>query len=98
MYKKSNPEISYKEFIELVSPIKIFKSLRGHEYVVKNIQGDKLNFVRKSTGKKWNMDLIQALKAYKEITDFRTENFRTYVPRRHSPALGLLLHLGLLSK
>ncbi|RZJ56295.1 MAG: hypothetical protein EOO44_00055 [Flavobacterium sp.] len=42
-------------------------------------------------GEEWTMDLEKVLTAYKELIDFRTENFRSYVPRTHSPALGLLL-------
>jgi len=82
----------------LIEPVTVFKGLRGQEYHVKNIEGSKMKFIRKSTGVEWPMDLEGVLRAYKELTDFRTVNFKPYVPRTHSPALGLLLHLKLLSK
>jgi hypothetical protein len=58
--------------------------------------GHTMFFERKTTGEIWNMDLKKVHQAYKELKDFKTKNFAPYVPRRHSPALGLLLHVGLL--
>ena len=42
------------------------------------------------------LNLTKLYQAYQELTDFSTENFRAYIPIHHSPARGLLLHLGLL--
>lgn len=98
MYKKINPTISFIELKKLVEPVVFFNSVKGAEYVVEKLEGNTMHFIRKSSGKKWSMDLTEVLKAYKAITDFKTENFRPYVPRTHSPALGLLLHLGLIRK
>ena len=98
MYKKTKPEISFLEFIKLVGPVANFNSLEGEEYVVTKLQGSVIHFIRKSSGKPWDMDLRDVLRAYKELKEFKTENFRPYVPLTHSPALGLLLHLGLLLK
>lgn len=95
-YKKTNPDITFIEFIQLVAPLASFNSLEGNEYTVNSIIGSVMNFTRMSSGEKWDMDLKQVLKAYKEIKDFKTENFRPYVPLTHSPALGLLLKVGLL--
>jgi hypothetical protein len=64
--------------------------------VVKELNGNTMIFERKTTGEIWNMDLKKVHQAYKELKDFKTKNFAPYVPRRHSPALGLLLHVGLL--
>ena len=97
-YKKARPEISYLIFIKMVGPVAFFNSLEGEEYIVKKIVGSNLHFERKSTGKPWDMDLKEVLKAYKELKDFKTINFKPYVPLTHSPALGLLLHLGLLKR
>jgi hypothetical protein len=44
------------------------------------------------------MDLLKVYEAYHELDHFDTEAFRAYVPRRHSPARGLLLHLELLAE
>jgi hypothetical protein len=43
------------------------------------------------------MNLKEVYRAYKELEDFAMVNFKPYVNRRHSPARGLLLHLGLLT-
>ena len=45
----------------------------------------------------WDIDLKKLYQAYTELEDFSTGNFRPYVPRRHSPARGLLLRLGLIA-
>ena len=97
-YKKTKSEITFLEFIKLVGPVANFNSLEGEEYIVKKLQGSVMHFIRKSSAKPWEMDLKDVLRAYKELKEFKTENFEVYVPRRHSPALGLLLHLGLLTK
>lgn len=96
IYKKTNPSIGYVEFRKMIEPVTVFKGLRGQEYEIRNIEGSKMRFIRKSKGVEWSMDLEGVLRAYKELTDFKTINFKPYVPRTHSPALGLLLHLGLL--
>lgn len=97
-YTKTNPTITYVDFYKLASPVKHFKSLTGKEYDVISGKNDIMTFVRKATGEIWSMDLKGVYQAYLELTDFKTINFKTYVPRTHSPALGLLLHLGLLIK
>lgn len=97
-YTKTNPKISYTHFYNMVLPVTKFKSLTGKEYDVKSLDADKMKFVRVSTGEKWSMNLAGVHQAYLELTDFKTANFKPYVPRTHSPALGLLLHLGLLKK
>lgn len=98
MYLKTRPNISCKEFLEAVKPVKTFLSLTGREYEVIRIDGSMLQFVRKSSGQKWSMDLTGVHRAYVDLADFKTANFRPYVSRVHSPALGLLLHLKLLVK
>lgn len=96
MYKKTQPNISFINFIQLVGPVVSFNSLEGKEYLVENLKGTLLVFKRQSTNNIWEMDLKQLHKAYVELKDFKTINFKPYVPLMHSPALGLLLHLRLL--
>jgi hypothetical protein len=98
IYSKTNPNIKYSTFFRLVKEVKFFNSLTGKEYEVVNVEGSIMYFIRKSTTKKWAVDLEGVHKAYLALTDFKTENFRSFVDRRHSPALGLLLHLKLLKK
>lgn len=98
IYKKTNPKITFTEFRSLVLLIPSFKSLTGKEYVEVKVKENIIYFIRKSSDKKWTMDLEKVLRAYKELVDFKTKNFSFFVPRTHSPALGLLLHLGLLKK
>jgi hypothetical protein len=98
MYIKTNPNIKYLSFFNLAKEVKIFASLTGKEYEVIHIEGSQVNFIRKSTNTKWSMNLMKVHEAYLVLQDFKTENFRSYVNRKHSPALGLLLHLGLLVK
>ncbi|SKB41004.1 hypothetical protein SAMN05661099_1192 [Daejeonella lutea] len=96
-YKKTQPVISYQDFYNLAESATSFKSLTGEFYDVISIDDSTMNFVRKSSGEQWKMDLKGVHQAYLELNDFQTANFNPYVPRTHSPALGLLLYLGLLT-
>lgn len=98
MFIKTQPDITYLEFLELVKPLQSFRSINGRLYEVLLIEGSIIKFIRKATDKKWDMDLKGVHQAYLELSDFKTENFRPYVYRKHSPALGLLLSTGLLKK
>ncbi|SHJ97251.1 hypothetical protein SAMN04488513_11438 [Pseudozobellia thermophila] len=82
--------------MQLVGPVVSFNSLEGCEYIVQKYKGTTMVFKRQSTKEIWDMDLKQVHKAYLELKDFKTINFKEYVYKRHSPALGLLLHLKLL--
>ncbi|PRD48021.1 hypothetical protein [Sphingobacterium haloxyli] len=97
-YTKTEPEITYAEFYSAASPVKHFKSLTGKEYDVISVKNDIMTFVRKATGEIWSMSLKGVHQAYLTLIDFKTANFKAFVPRTHSPALGLLLHIGLLIK
>ncbi|PXY44728.1 hypothetical protein [Flavobacterium hydrophilum] len=97
-YQKSNPEITFEEFLNLCKTLKSFKSLRLREYEVKDWSQTKLIFERKSTEKLWEMEMKDVYKAYVELQSFKTSDFKPYLNRTYSPALGLLLNLGLLLK
>lgn len=97
-YKKTKPKITYQHFFYLVEPLKNFTSLTGMKYEVIGIDDSVMSFIRKSSGEKWKMNLKDVHEAYLKLTDFKTVNFKPYFPRTQSPALGLLLHLGLLTK
>jgi hypothetical protein len=96
-YTKTKPQISYQDFFNSVKSIETFNSLTEMQYDVIGINGSLMNFLRRSSGEKWKMDLKGVYKAYLGLKDFKTANFKPFVPRTHSPALGLLLHLGLLT-
>lgn len=98
MYTKTQPHISFDNFFKIVCSVTGFKSITGKGYIVTAIEGTKMNFIREETGEPWSMDLQDVHKAYKELKDFKTINFKPYVPRKQSPALGLLLHMGLLKQ
>lgn len=95
-YTNTKPNITYQEFYKLVERVEYFKSLTGKDYEVSSIIGDEITFIRISTSKKWSMNLKGVRQAYLELTDFKTLNFKDYVSRTHSPALGILLYLNLL--
>lgn len=98
-FTKTNSTISNEEFLKKVSDVKNFSSTSGKRYQVIKYDGQSLKFLRldgKKPDMEWNLNLLKLYQAYKELTDFSTENFRPYVPIHHSPARGLLLHLGLL--
>lgn len=93
---KVNPNISLEDFLEICSSVTDFSSLRGRQYFIHNRYGSIISFERLSTGKIWQMDLKDIHKAYLELNDFKTSNFKPYLKRTHSPGLGLLLSLKLL--
>ena len=97
MYTKTNPSISFTTFMQMVNTVVSFTSLTGKPYRVIKLEDSILYFVREASGKEWSMDLKGVHKAYLELDDFKTVNFKPYVPITHSPALGLLLHLKLLA-
>lgn len=97
-YKKVKPIISLKEFKNRVVKISSFASSTGKRYKVKSIVDNEMYFLRldAKSDLEWSMNLEEVYRAYKELDDFATINFKPYVPITHSPARGLLIHLGLL--
>ena len=98
-YIKSNKIIDEKDFLQAAKKIKSFSSSSGKKYVVTDVKGDVISFKRlnsKNPDEDWPLDLKRVFEAFQNLNDFRTENFMKYVPIRHSPARGLLIHLGLL--
>lgn len=98
MFIKTQPTITYPKFVELVMSLQSFTSLRGRLYKEVSIESSIVKFIRDSTGKEWKMDLKVVHQAYLELSNFKTANFKSYVPHTHSPALGLLLSIGLLEQ
>lgn len=96
MVTKITPEISYTDFLLRIKNISTFKSITGNIYTIISLNNHMLCFTRESTKVQWEMDLKKVHQAYLELIDFKTVNFKPYVPRRQSPALGLLITIKLL--
>ncbi len=96
MLIKTKPEKTFSEFLSMVQSITTFKSKTGKTYIVISLEASILKFVRESTQKEWKVDLKDIHKAYMELKQFRTIDFKPYVPRKQSPSLGLLITLKLL--
>jgi hypothetical protein len=97
-FYKTKPIVSLSEFLEKARKVKSFTSSSGKRYAVVKIENEVMFFLRLDTksSKEWRMNLKEVYKAYDELEDFSTVNFKPYVPITHSPARGLLLHLGML--
>lgn len=97
-FQKTKPVITLSNFLEKASRVKSFASSNGKRYQVERIENDIIYFLRLDAKKEkvWSMNLKEVYRAYDEIEDFATINFKSYVPITHSPARGLLLNLGLL--
>ncbi len=97
-YSKTKPTISLADFLEKARKVKSFTSSNGKRYVVQRIENDAMFFLRldAKSEKEWSMNLKEVYRAYKELEDFSTVNFKPFVPIIHSPARGLLLHLAML--
>lgn len=97
-FQKVKPIIPISEFLEKARKGKSFTSSNGRRYEVQKIENDEMYFIRldAKTEQEWCMNLKEVYRAYIELEDFATVNFKPFVPITHSPARGLLLHLGIL--
>lgn len=95
-YTKTNPKITYTDFLQQVKQRPIFTSLTGRKYEVMGYEGNVMVLKRLSTDKIWRMDLDAVHKAYIHAEISGVKDFMPYLKRTKSPALGLLLTLGLL--
>ena len=98
VFQKIQPLILLSDFLERVKKVKEFRSSTGRRYQVTGNRNDDLLFQRLDAKEQeeWKMNLKMVYKAYVELDNFETVNFKPYVPRKHSPARGLLLHLKML--
>jgi len=98
-FQRKLPIIPYPEFLARVAKETHFTSSLGKRYLITGLIGEVLHIERQdaNTDIDWDIDLKKLYQAYTELEDFATENFRPYVPRRHSPARGLLLRLELIA-
>ncbi len=96
-FQKIRPVISYTEFLQAIKEIKDFASTRGKLYAADGIMDEMLYFQRLNAQITDDaIDLKALYRAYVELDDYHTENFRPYVPRKHSPGRALLLRLQLI--
>jgi hypothetical protein len=96
-YKKVFPIITLSTFLQRTASVTKFTSSTGRRYKVTKVFDNVIVFRRlDAKNLPWDIDLRQLYKAYVELDDYATENFRKYIPRRHSPGRGLLLHLKLI--
>lgn len=97
-FHKVEPVVSLNEFMAKARLVESFTSSNGRRYLVTRIDDDEMLFRRLDAkeSKEWSMNLKNVFRAYQELEDFATINFKPFVPITHSPARGLLLHLGML--
>jgi hypothetical protein len=98
LFKKVKPLVSKSDFLLRAKSVSKFTSSRGRRYFVKKIENEEMFFIRLDArnDREWSMNLNEVYHAYQMLDDFATINFKRFVPIRHSPARGLLLHLGML--
>lgn len=96
MIVKTIPTVQYSDFYLKVQALDSFRSITGNIYTIISLEDSILTFVRESTHRIWKVNLVDVYKAYSELTAFRTVDFKPYVPRKQSPALGLLVATQLL--
>ena len=90
--------VMWYDFLERAYNVDGFTSLTGRRYAVDDVFENTMSIVRLDADRDylWDIDLEKVYEAYVELDDFATANFKRYLPLRHAPARGLLLHLGLL--
>ena len=99
IFYKVMPVKSEKAFLEASKNVTNFNSSTGKRYKVLKVENDVMSFTRLDAddSKVWEMNLSQLCKAYIELEDFSTINFKPYVPITHSPGRVLLIHLKLIA-
>lgn len=100
IYQKTNKEISLDDFLKKAKTVKNFESSTGKRYQVSSVVGDTLVIKRLDANQSipWEINLKNLHQAYRELADFKTLNFKPYVPIAHSPSRGLLIHLNMLKQ
>ncbi|OYZ01877.1 MAG: hypothetical protein B7Y37_04585 [Sphingobacteriia bacterium 28-36-52] len=99
-YKKTDPQISFADFLTKVTQITEFSSSNGRRYIISKCDNRFYKFFRldgKKPEMEWRINLEKLFEAYKAIEEFSTSNLKPYATRAHSPARGLLIKAGLLS-
>jgi len=98
VFYKTKPLITLDDFLDRAKGVTKFTSSNGRRYLVTGIDKDEMLFRRLDAKEdmEWSMNLKNVYRAYDELEDFATINFKPFVPIRHSPARGLLIHLGML--
>jgi hypothetical protein len=99
-FQKIFPVISYTEFLERVSKESQFTSSRGRRYLITGLIDEVLFFDRLDSARdvEWDINLQKLYDAYITLQSYKTEEFKDFIPRRHSPGRGLLLRLGLIEE
>lgn len=97
-FHKTDPHVTLNEFLDKAKTVTKFTSSNGRRYLVTGIESDEMLFRRLDAKEdtEWRMNLKNVYRAYQVLEDFATLNFKPFVPITHSPARGLLLHLGML--
>jgi hypothetical protein len=97
-FERTAPKVTLEHFLRKAERVSHFTSSNGKRYKVVRLDNNIMTFQRLDAKKEneWDIDLRAVYQAYLELDNFDTVSFKPFVPRRHSPARGLLLHLGML--
>lgn len=99
-YRKVEPIISEVDFINKALSVNEYTSSGGKHYKVMGFVDNEMLFQRLDAdlSRVWTMNLNNVYEAYLRLNDFKTINFKPFVPITHSPARGLLLHLNMIEE
>jgi len=96
---KKSATVSYDKFFRFIGKLTEFKSSGNKRYHVETIDKDIMHFKRldaQRNHKLYKIDLKALYKAYVELNDYKTDEFRPYVGSNRSPGRGILLSAGLI--
>ena len=88
-------KISKQEFIDRIKTIHSAISVRGIKYSNIQLCGLVCKGIRDSTHKPFQISLDKLYEAYKELDVINTTTLKSYVNRAQSPALAILMKVGL---
>ena len=77
-FQKAKPTISLSEFLSKANNVSLFSSSTGKVYDVLGIEDNEMIFIRMSANQSinWRMNLMEVYKAYINLEDFATSNFK----------------------
>lgn len=89
-------KLSKEEFIQQLQAVTEANSLQSVHYSHIRVEGGKIQGIRNSTQKSFEIDIDALYQAYKENETINTSILKRYVDRVQSPAYAILIKMGLL--
>ena len=91
-----NLKLSKDEFIQQLQAVEEADSLQGVHYSHIRVEGGRIQGLRDSTQKSFEIDVDALYRAYEENEVINTSVLKRYVNRVQSPAYAILIKMGII--